>query len=121
MSKRKSIMSDGFDNWLTGDSPQTDQRLTPAPTSHPESPSFEADRANLASRLTGRARPFTVHIDGELLVQLDVIKAELRRMTDKGAHETSKRLIVEAALINLLDDFLENKDRSFLFQYIDSK
>ncbi len=125
MSKRKSIVSDGFGDWLTGESGTSSESAeispTPSPVQSAQTSSADPVVSNASVQLTGQSRAFTAHIDTGLLLELDVAKTELRRLTNRNAHDTSKRLIIEAALLNLLQDFYLNKEDSYLFNYIANK
>ncbi len=123
MSKRKAIVSDGFGDWLTGEAKVSDADSAESPSISQPSSSQQnsASTDTTVVQLTGQSRPFTAHIDTGLLLELDVVKTQLRRLTNMGAHDTSKRLILEAALINSLNDFHANGKNSFLFKYIAHK
>jgi hypothetical protein len=121
MSKRKSIVSDGFGDWLTGESTTPSADSIPVSPARQTPPPAAQSSANQAIQLSGQSRAFTAHIDTGLLLELDVVKTELRRLTNMNAHDTSKRLILEAALRNLIDDFYANKEASYLFNYIANK
>lgn len=116
MSKRKSIVDDGFGDWLTGEVPEN-----PSTPSTTQTTLATSSDHTTTVQLTGQSRAFTAHIDTGLLLELDVTKTELRRLTNRNAHDTSKRLILEAALLNLLEDFQINKKDSYLFSYIANK
>lgn len=75
---------------------------------------------DIADRFTNTDRTFSTYLDEGLILEIDRARTEIRQLTGKKPHAASKRMMVEAAIIHMLDDFWENGENSFVVNYIES-
>lgn len=124
MAKRRAdlINTDLFSDTSSVDV-NTSEPVTPAPKFAKKNARKSANKLakKPVDRLTGQDRTFSSYLDEGLVLEIDQARTEVRRITGRRPHQASKRMIVEAAIIQMLDDLWANGENSFVVQYISDK
>lgn len=83
-----------------------------------EKQSADVQHDNVLIELTGEPRTFSTNIDSGLLAEFDVVRADLRKRTGLSAYNASKRLMIEFALGQMLEDFKKNGEDSRIVKHL---